>query len=102
MGSLRLPYHSHVLTSIRIPTHPLQLESIIPHLADPAHPFAQCFEIHTRLDLHTSTDTVGDMINDLEQRVFSIGLTSQGRSEGKAWIWGGSMKGMVAYHLRGE
>lgn len=77
-----------------------QLEAILAEI--PAkHPFATCFEIHIRLDLHTASDVVGDLIVQLEQNVFSIASTPEGKRDGKAWVWGESMKGMVAYHLRG-
>lgn len=42
------------------------------------------------------------MISDLEKRTFSIASTPHGKLKGKAWIWGMSMKGMVAYHQRGQ
>lgn len=79
----------------------LQLEAVLPLLPS-GHPFTHCFEIHTRLDLHTATETVDEMITDLEEKVFSIASTPQGKQKGKAWIWGVSMKGMVAYHQRGS
>ncbi|KAL7409660.1 hypothetical protein BDY24DRAFT_418699 [Mrakia frigida] len=76
-----------------------ELEAVLPLLPS-GHPFTHCFEIHTRLDLHTATETVDEMITDLEEKVFSIASTPQGKQKGKAWIWGVSMKGMVAYHQR--
>ena len=41
------------------------------------------------------------MITDLQENVFSIASTPEGKQTGKAWVWGVSMQGMVAYHQRG-
>ena len=78
-----------------------QLEAILP-LLPARHPFTHCFEIHARLDLHTATETVDEMITDLQENVFSIASTAEGKQQGKAWVWGVSMQGMVAYHQRGK
>ncbi|CED84122.1 Anaphase-promoting complex (APC), Cdc23 subunit [Phaffia rhodozyma] len=64
------------------------------------HPFFDLLEIHTRIELHCATELVGHALDQLEQDVFSIGLTDEGRRNKKVWVWGESMRGMVAYQLR--
>lgn len=76
-----------------------ELETILPTL--PRHPFTTCFEIHTKLDLHSGAERVGELVDELERDVFSVGLAEKGRREGKTWVWGAGQKAMIAYHLRG-
>lgn len=67
-----------------------------------SHVFTKCFEIHCRLDLHTATEDVNLLIEDLTREPFSIEQATQHLGGDKQiWVWGSAMKGMVAYHLRG-
>ena len=76
-----------------------ELETILSVL--PPHPFTTCFEIHARLDFHIEAKDVGELVDELERSVFSIGLTERGRREGRTWIWGASRKALIDYHVRG-
>lgn len=67
----------------------------------PNHPFTECFEIQTKADYGALLDEAEELIENLEDRVFSIGRTESGQQQGQTWIWGTVQRALIAVTRQG-